>query len=70
LYTVASPGFDGAIIVVDIKKISEQRDAQPAGRRGTYTPPELKEFGPVGTLTQSGSTGGKEQVAMDMQNMA
>jgi len=55
--------------VADIKKIAEQRNARPAGRREAYTPPELKEFGPVGALTQSGSTGGKEKVAMDRQDM-
>jgi len=69
LYTVAPSESGWAIIVVDIKKIAEQRNARPAGRREAYTPPELKEFGPVGALTQSGSTGGKEKVAMDRQDM-
>ena len=46
--------------MVDIKKIAEQRDERPAGPRDAYTPPELKEFGPVGALTQGGSIGQME----------
>ncbi len=40
-----------------IKKLTEQRDARPADRRDPYTPPKLKEFGPVGALTQAGTIG-------------
>lgn len=69
LYTVPPSEADWAIIVVDIKKIAEQRDARPTGRRDTYTPPKLKEFGPVGALTQAGSTGGNEKAAMLTSNM-
>ena len=43
-----------------IKKLTEQRDARPADRRDPYTPPKLKEFGPVGALTQGGSMGNME----------
>lgn len=68
-YTVAPSGAGRAIIVLDIKKIAGQRDVHPSGCGRPYTPPKLKEFGPVGALTQSGSTGGKEQAAMLMQNM-
>ena len=55
--------------MVDIKKIAEQREAQSTGRRDAYTPPKLKEFGPVGALTQSGSTGGSEMATMLSTNM-
>lgn len=55
--------------MVNINKIAEQRNARPAGSRDAYTPPKLKEFGPVGALTQGGSAGGKEQATMDMKDM-
>jgi len=55
--------------VAKIERKTEQRDARPADRRDPYTPPKLKEFGPVGTLTQSGSTGGSEMAAMLSTNM-
>jgi len=48
-----------------IKKLTEQRDARPADRRDPYTPPKLKEFGPVGALTQGGTTGPNENSGMD-----
>jgi len=44
-----------------IKKLTEQGDARPADRRDPYTPPMLKEFGPVGALTQGGSIGQMEE---------
>ena len=69
LYTVTPSEIDWAIIVVDIKKITDQRDGRPADRRDAYTPPKLKEFGPVGALTQSGTTGGSEMNPMLMSNM-
>ena len=69
LYTVSPSGIHWAIIVVDIKKITEQRDGRPADRRDAYTPPKLKEFGPVGALTQSGSGGGSEMATMIMADM-
>ncbi len=53
----------------NIKKIAEQRDVRPAGRRDAYTPPKLKEFGPVGALTQGGSAGGSEMAQMLTTNM-
>jgi len=43
--------------VPKIKKLTERRGVRPAGRGATYTPPKLKEFGPVGALTQGGSIG-------------
>jgi hypothetical protein len=43
--------------VAKIKKLTEQRDKQPATRREEYTAPRLKVFGPVGALTQGGSIG-------------
>jgi hypothetical protein len=46
---------DWAIIVADIKKIAEQRDTRRVNRGDAYTPPRLKEFGPVGALTQAGT---------------
>ena len=69
LYTVAASGIDWAIIVEDIKKIAKQRNTLPAGHGATYAPPELKEFGPVGALTQGGSSGGKEMADMLKQDM-
>jgi hypothetical protein len=47
---------------MDNKKITQQRES--------YSPPKLKEFGPVGALTQAGSAGGSEAVNMGMQFMA
>jgi hypothetical protein len=69
LYTVTPSGADGAIIVVDIKKISEQRDARPADRGEAYTPPKLRVFGPVGALTQAGGTGSMEGSMAAKPNM-
>jgi hypothetical protein len=67
LYTVTPSGSDWAIIVADIKKISEQHDARPAGRRDVYEPPKLKVFGSVGALTQSGTgTVAEAQTNMNM----
>jgi len=66
---VAIPDSNQAVIVAKIERKTEQRDARPADRRDPYTPPKLKEFGPVGTLTQSGSTGGSEMAAMLSTNM-
>ncbi len=43
------------------KKIAKMRDS--------YTPPKLKEFGPVGALTQSGATGSKEASQSQMARM-
>jgi hypothetical protein len=57
LYRVAALGSNRAIIVVDIKQIAEQQDAQQTTRRDAYTAPRLKVFGPVGVLTQGGSMG-------------
>ena len=70
MYTVTPSGIHWAIIVVDIKKITDQRDGRPADCRDAYTPPKLKEFGPVGALTQGGATGGLEmQPLMLRSNM-
>ncbi len=60
LYKVTPSGTNWTFIVGEIKKIAKQRDARPANRRVAYMPPKLKEFGPVGALTQGGATGAKE----------
>ena len=65
LYTVTPSVSDWAIIVADIKKITEQRDARPVDPGDAYTPPKLKVFGPVGTLTQAG-TGTRAEGGMGM----
>jgi hypothetical protein len=49
--------------VRSIKQKSQQR-CEPSADRDAYVPPKLKEFGPVGTLTQGGSTGGSEMATM------
>jgi len=41
------------------KQQAKVRDARTASRQA-YTPPELKEFGPVGVLTQAGRSGDPE----------
>ena len=69
MYTVASSGNDWENIVSDINKIAEQRDTLPADPRIAYVSPKLKEFGPVGALTQAGSMGGSEMAAMLTTNM-
>ena len=51
------------IIVVDNKQIADQKDPQQATHRDAYTSPRLKVFGPVGALTQGGSTGSKEDLS-------
>lgn len=57
-------------IVADIKKLAKKCLIQTAGRRAAYAAPKLKEFGPVGALTQSGTTGSSEMAAMLTSNMA
>ncbi len=44
-----------AVIVTKIERKTEQRDSRPSARRSHYSTPKLKEFGPVGALTQAGS---------------
>ena len=56
-------------VVADIKKFAKQRVMRTAGGRSTYATPKLKVFGPVGALTQSGSTGGNEMAPMLSANM-
>jgi hypothetical protein len=41
--------------VTNIKHLSDRKTSKPATSRGEYTPPRLKEFGPVGALTQAGT---------------
>jgi hypothetical protein len=49
-----------AIDNTDMRKTSSADKAGQSRRRRPYAPPTLKVFGPVGTLTQSGSRGGPE----------
>ena len=51
----------------DNKESNQQRKEQASGRNA-YTTPNLKEFGPVGALTQSG-TGTNPENAQDMGAM-
>jgi hypothetical protein len=44
------------------KQSSERPKASQACRR-TYSPPKLKEFGPVGALTQNGTGNAAEMAA-------
>ena len=45
--------------MVDIQNKAKRLDQRPVGRVA-YAPPALKEFGPVGALTQSGTAGPNE----------
>jgi hypothetical protein len=49
------------------KQSSEQRKAPQTDRR-TYSPPKLREFGPVGALTQAG-TGAATEMVMGNNSM-
>ena len=40
--------------MTDIQETAERFEEQPMGRC-SYAPPALREFGPVGALTQSGT---------------
>ena len=46
-------------VVDNIQQKTKQSNEQAAAR-DVYVPPELKEFGPVGALTQSGTAGPSE----------
>jgi len=50
---------------MDIKQISGQRKAAKAAC-DNYATPKLKEFGPVGALTQAGTTGASEAMSSSM----
>jgi hypothetical protein len=45
--------------VGNIQQMTKQSNEQAAAR-DVYVPPKLKEFGPVGALTQSGTAGASE----------
>jgi len=42
------------------KRREDKERKDQSGNRGVYIAPRLKVFGPVGTLTQSGTTGAVE----------
>ncbi len=67
---VVASDLDWANIALNIKTLAKQQGTQTTGRLAVYSAPKLKEFGPVGKLTQGGSTGGSEAVNMGMQFMA
>ena len=48
---------------------SQQSDERSA-ERGAYLPPKLKEFGPVGKLTQAGTGGTSEVMGNGMLSMS
>ncbi len=55
--------------MTEIERKTKQRDSTLNAYRSQYSSPKLKEFGPVGALTQGGSTGGSEMRPMLMSNM-
>ncbi len=58
------------VIVTEIERKTEQRDSLSRDHRSQYSTPTLKEFGPVGVLTQGGSGGGSEMASMLAADMA
>ena len=59
LYRVATFKSNGVPALAIIELTDEKLEKQSAVR-GTYATPTLKEFGPVGALTQGGSAPGTE----------
>jgi hypothetical protein len=55
--------------MANIKEKSQQSYERSADR-DTYVPPKLKEFGPVGNLTQAGSGATSEVMANGMSSMS
>ena len=55
--------------MTDIQKIAEQNDARSNDRKH-YESPELKVFGPVGTLTQAGTMNASENMPGEQNNPA
>ena len=57
---------------MNIRKLDKKRKEgkQHSAGRGVYIAPKLKEFGPVGTLTQAGSMGSSESNANGPMTMA
>jgi hypothetical protein len=55
--------------VANIKEKSQQSYGRSADREA-YVPPKLKEFGPVGNLTQAGSGTTAEAMANGMASMS
>jgi hypothetical protein len=54
--------------VADPNQTIKNRDEQSVDR-DEYAPPMLKEFGPVGVLTQAGSTGANEAAPLPDADM-
>ena len=59
LATVAAPSVVDRIIGRRLSKLKTQNQDKPQSPREKgrkpYTPPQLRQFGPVGALTQSGT---------------
>jgi hypothetical protein len=55
--------------VASIKEKSQQ-SYERSPDRDAYVPPKLKEFGPVGNLTQAGSGANSEAMANGMSSMS